>query len=223
MKSYLTFCAAALLLVSCNSDDDQTPSPDVDANPKNEIRLNNLKVGQSNRFLGFRTTCFPTGAFEYTGDTLVAEIIESEGGLSIRESFTPGSTNNGGTLPVSYPVVPKEGFLLLPQREFSQLFFFFGNDTLPVEKAQTITLQQGDCYVEYQSGEPFIGEEVGYISPFEYGDLQLFDKRVVSCVPPFMDLDAYLVFDSRQLFVSMTISPGSDMIQVNGYSMLPNE
>ncbi len=221
MKTFLTLCTALLILASCTNDDDQPTSPDTNA--KNEIRLNDLRAGQSNRFLAFHTSCFPSGSFQYTGDTLIAEIIASEVGLAIRESYTPGSINYTGSQPVSYPVVPKEGFLLLPERSLSQLFFFFGNDTLPVEKAHTITLQQGDCYVEYQSGEAFIGEEVGFISPFEYGDIQLFGKRVVSCVPPFMGLDAYLVYDSRQLFVSMTIWPGFDLQSVNGYVMIPNE
>jgi hypothetical protein len=221
MKTFIALCAISLIFASCESDDDQAPPSDL--NPKNELRLNDLKVGQSNRFLAFKDFCFPTDFFEYTGDTLLVEVVSMGSGIGIRESFTPGSTNHSESQPVTYAVVKRDGYLLLPERQTSQLFYFFGNDTLPVAKSHSVSLQQGECYIEYQNNEPFIGEEVGLISPFELGDRQYFDKRVVSCVPPFMNMDGYLVYDSKQLFVSMTILPGLDMLPVDGFIMIPNE
>lgn len=221
MKTYIALCAISLIFASCESDDDQAPPSDL--NPKNELRINDLKVGQSNRFLAFNDMCFQSGFFEYTGDTLLVEVVPMGSGIGIRESFTPGSTNHSEVQPVTHAVVKRDGYLLLPERQLSQLFYFFGNDTLPVAKPHSIALQQGECHIEYQSGEPFIGEEVGLISLLELGDRQYTEKRVVSCVPPIMGLDGYLVYDSKQLFVSMTILPGFDTLPANGFMMIPNE
>jgi hypothetical protein len=217
MKTYFSLCAAALLFASCTSDDDITPIPDT--NPQNELRLNDLRLGQSSQFVMFVGQCFPS-SFEYTGDTLIVEVVALNGGLGIRESYTSASVNLAEMVPATYPVIPTESYLLLPQRGSSALFFFFGNDTLPVQKPSSINLHQGDCFVEYPSGDAFIGEEVGLISPFEIGELQYFDKHVVSCVPPMMLLDAYLVFDTKQLSVSMTISQGFMPNSINGYALI---
>ena len=56
----------------------------------------------------------------------------------------------------------------------------------------------------YQDGDPFIGNDIGYISSFEVGDIRLDDKAGVSCVP-MVDIDAYLIYDRDYLYLSHTI------------------
>lgn len=223
MKTLMSLFAAAVLFAACNSDDNDGPAPAPNTNEKNELRLNDLRIGQSDRYALFTSLCGEANSFEYTGDTLFVEVIALNDGLGIREGFTEGSVSFSAAEPVSYPVIPKDNYLLLPERDASRLFFFFGNDTLPVGKPHDIALQQGECFIEYQSGDPFIGEEVGIVNPFEIGDLQYFDKKVVSCVPPFMDLDAYLVYDNRQLHMSMTLAAMIGPMSINGYTLIPKE
>lgn len=221
MKTYIPICAALLLLTSCTTYD-ESPTP-INTNIKSDIRLNDLHAGQSNQFLRFSNSCNVGNNFQYTGDTLVAEVINLDGGLGIRESFTAGSTNFSENEPGTYPVILKDTYLLLPQRDASWLFFFFGNDTLPVEKPEDTILNQGLCFIEYMNGERFIGEEVGVLSNFETGDIQYFDKRVVSCVPPFMNLDGYLLYDDKQLFVSMTLATGIAAVEIDGFALIPKD
>ncbi len=224
MKTSISLITVTLMLASCASDDDQQPSQDH--NLKNELRWNDLRVGQSNRFIVFRTSCPTSGNIEYTGDTLLLEVVSQGEGLGLRESYTDGSPilQLIDIIPAIYPVIPENDYLLLPERNSSRLFFFFGNDTLPMQKPSNINLQQGSCFIEYSNGEPFIGEEIGRISPYSIGDKQYFDKRVVSCVPPFLNLDAYLVFDSKQLHISMSISadPGA-IFNVSGFGLIAND
>ncbi|MEM6738253.1 MAG: hypothetical protein AAF620_19510, partial [Bacteroidota bacterium] len=63
------------------------------------------------------------------------------------------------------------------------------------------------------NSEPFIGEEVGLLDEFSFGQIFIEDKMGVSCIPLIFELDGFLAYDSDFLYLSHTIS--EDM--VNGF------
>jgi hypothetical protein len=110
--------------------------------------------------------------------------------------------------------------LLIPERQQSYLFFFFGNDTIHLTKPHDLNLQQGSCFVEYMDGAPFIGEEIGLLPNFTLGTVQFSNNRAISCVPPILNLDAYLIYDSKQLYVSHTINDAIITFPIDSYTLL---
>ncbi|MEM9051507.1 MAG: hypothetical protein AAGC47_05595 [Bacteroidota bacterium] len=212
---------APLLLFACKSDNDDPSSSPADPNPKNTMELNNLKEGQQNRYLRFSANCSDhDGTFEYTGDTLVVTVLEDEEGLKFIEQFTENSTNMSEAIPALSEVVAGDEYILIPERQLSYLFFFYGNDTIHLTKPEDINLNQGSCYIEYDNGEPFIGEEIGFLPVYEYQGMRYTNNRIVSCVPVILDLDAYLVYDETQLKMSQTRFDDFMNVTIEGYTLL---
>lgn len=220
MKRNLAFILIPLFAISCNSDDnDSGPAPQPA--PKNTIELNNLQDGQVNRYLRYTADCSdPTGSFTYSGDTLEVEIRSTTEGLVFYEEFTEGSPNFGGLEPSETRVISHDGYILIPERQFSQLFFFYGNDTIHLNKPEDLNLNQGSCFIEYENGEPFIGEEIGFLPTFEYQDIRYQNNRIVSCVPFVLNLDAYLIYDQSQLKMSHTLRDYIESMSIDGYTLL---
>ncbi|MCH2213664.1 MAG: hypothetical protein MK086_00700 [Flavobacteriales bacterium] len=219
MNSKILSLVAPLLLFACKSDnDDPSSSP---ADPKNTIQLNNLKEGQQNQYLRFSANCSDhNGTFEYTGDTLVVTVLEDGEGLKFFEEFTKNSTHMNEEIPSIHKVFAGEDYILVPERQLSYLFFFYGNDTIHLTKPEDINLNQGSCFIEYPNGEPFIGEEIGFLSFYEYQDMRYTNNRIVSCVPMILDLDAYLVYDETQLKMSQTRIDDFTSVIIEGYTLL---
>jgi len=221
-RYFLTFITP-LLLIACEPDnDDSIARPDQHTRViQNTINLNELKNGQQNYYLRFTADCSDhNGTFQYTGDTLVLSVNSKDNDLLFYEEFTPNSTNMGGLEPSETYVFSKNDYLLLPDRQLSYLFFFYGNDTIHLTKPEDINLSQGDCYIEYLSGEPFIGEEIGYLPTFEYQDINLINNRIVSCVPIFFDMDAYLIYDQTQLKMTKMLFNNLSNSSIEGYVLL---
>ena len=111
---------------------------------------------------------------------------------------------------MSYEVTYKEDYLLIPDRQSSNLFWFYANDTLHLNVEPSRVLNQQECFlVAADEGLRFIGEEIAWIDHFDLEGVTFTDKLVVSCVPNLgFELDAYLIYDefslnaSHQVFTS---------------------
>ncbi|MGB3466869.1 MAG: hypothetical protein WBA74_16430, partial [Cyclobacteriaceae bacterium] len=100
----------------------------------------------------------------------------------------------------------KDGYSLIKDRFSSQLFFFYGNDTLFLANEVKSTLQQAACQLAFETGDQFTGEEIGDVAEFRVGQILVKDKEAVSCVPMFFEMDAYLFYNSNHLTMSHTVS-----------------
>ncbi len=216
MERSISLTLLLLFLLGCGSDG---ILPSSRFNGQNTVDLGNPQVGQKTYFQGFITLCESLEEdFEYTGDTLILEVFERENEYFFGEYFTPHS----GTYLDSqvhdttyYPFKVAESFILLPERSRSTLFFFYGNDTLRLNPPSRAALVQEDCYLQLE-GEVFDGDEIGKVRKIELGEIKINDKTAVSCIPLIFDLDAYLVYDSKELHLSYSIPqvPGP---QISGF------
>jgi hypothetical protein len=221
MKKFFILLIIPFLAVACKDDKDDSNPPSEVPTPKNTIQLNDLQEGQVNRYLRYTADCSdPEGSFAFTGDTLVVEMRQTTEGLTFHEEFTPGSTEMGGLEPSQTLVISEDGFILIPERQLSYLFFFYGNDTIFLEKPEDLNLNQGECFIEYANGDPFIGEEIGFLPDFTYGSIRHQNNRIVSCVPPILNLDAYLVYTNEELKMSHTLTNNFTSYLIDGYTLL---
>jgi len=113
----------------------------------------------------------------------------------------------------------KNDYLLLPDRFNSNFFWFYGNDTLHLQPAQTVGLVQNECGLVLED-EPFIGNDIGTLSSFKVDEVELKNKIAVSCVPGFFEVDAYLIYHDKSLQASHVIQSGEI---VRGWMQLGNE
>lgn len=221
MRTSALILISLFILSSCKEDDkDSSPTP----NPatENTVKLSSLEDGQKNQYLQYSSTC-QNGEqdFTFTGDTLVLEVFETRDSLKFKEYFTEGSANMSEAATVEHYVVPGEDFILIPQRQISYYFFFYGNDTIHLTKPEDLNLQQGNCLIEYPNGDAFIGEEIGFLPDYEYHGIRHQNSRVISCVPGILLLDAYLVYTKDELRMSHTLNPtGDGDFIINGYTLL---
>lgn len=205
----LCFCMG---LSAC---EDTIPSP-----VELSLNFSNLEVGQKAAYQRYTSTCAGFERdFKLTGDILIVEVIEEDGQLMLQETFTPESpmyqTNPS---PLTHPITSDGEKIIIPNRWGSQLFFFYGNDSLFLNPQHNAALKQDRC-VMMQDGTPFIGNEIGKIDKFEIGSLEQKDKTAVSCVPGSMfgNLEAYLIYDEKRILMSHTMQDGD---QISGWSLL---
>ncbi len=205
MKTNILFSFLLLslfLITACNKDEDPQPST-----PDNTINFSDLREGQSTTYIRYTTKCDSLDQlFEYSGDTLILEVIKRNDSLFFVESVTPESPlylSGAFVNPVEYPVFAYSDRINIPNRFASALFFFYENDDLFVNPQHDVNLIQSDCRL-LQDNEPFIGNDIGYVDHFEVGDVKIEEKTAVSC-EPLNDLDAYLIYDEKELIVSHVI------------------
>ena len=222
-RFFLWLCVV-VILAACNKADDPILPPIIDDpdNPISEtaVNLSNLKAGQQSIFVNYTSSCDSLEEkFEYTGDTLVVEVVEQNGELYLKEFFTEDSPSYLDTFisndPVFYPVTGMEDNVLIPQRIDSKLFFFYGNDTIRLNRQHDVNLIQQGCKLMIESN-PFIGDEIGVVQDFRFGDIEVKNKTVVSCVP-MVDIDAYLIYNNEQLFLSHTVTIVEFMGNIDEY------
>ncbi len=217
MKTTATLSLIALLLISCSKDDDNsTPGISEPA----ELNLGNLKTGQKSTYIKYHDVCGLGDGFTFTGDTLEVEIINMDNKLYFKESFTDGSTNQGGMEPLIHRVIPHQNYILIPERLNSSLFYFYGNDTIFTNPDHDVNLSQDLCFVTHENGDPFIGEEIGKINSFSIGSISTGENTIVSCVPAFLNLQAYLIYDETELKISHTVAAEWTSYSVNGFALL---
>lgn len=226
MKTYCYYLFGITLLAFSCEKSTVVPTPDKEG----EVYFQNLEAGQESRFIRYTLSCNDFAeSFQWTGDTLVLRVVEEGGSLYFQESLTPHSPlylQGGLTDPITYPIEKQADQLYLPQREDSQLFYFYGSDYMMLKKETSTLLNrlvQDNCYMNLK-GEAFIGDEIGIIDRFEIGAVKIEEKMAVSCVPIFLGVDAYLGYDEGQLYLSHVINKsefnGQRMDSVEGWFLL---
>lgn len=212
----LTIVALALFSCTGKLPEPVPGPPDIS---EEKVDFSHPEVGQKSRFIRYESTCDDlTGNFNFTLDTLMLEVVEVQGHISLQESLTPESPMfKAGQFPepIVYPLTSAGDYALIPERWSSALFFFYGNDTLRLNVSHDVQLVQDACKMMLEN-QPFIGDEIGFIKKFEVGPIKQEDKTAVSCVPVIIDVEAYLVSDTRNLYLSHTISGNA----VNGWVAL---
>lgn len=221
MKSYTAIALISLALVSCTKDDDNNSGPtSAQGDP---IKLTDLQVGQSSTYERYEDVCGLADVFDLSGDTLHVKVVTENGKLYFEESYTPGSVNFGELDPIRHEVIFHDTFILIPERTNSNLFYFYGNDTIHTQPQPDVNLDQGFCYLQHENGDPFIGEEIGLLSSFHLETINHGENFAISCVPPFMEMDAYLLYDTDGILnLSQTISLISPSPQITGFSLIEN-
>lgn len=210
-RYFLWICVLAILAACGKEDSIINPPIDESDDPISEevVNFSNLKAGQQSMFVKYISSCDSLEEkFEYTRDTLVVEVVEQGGELFLKEYYTEYSPMYLDTFisndPVLYPVRGIENNVLIPERINSSLFYFYGNDTIRLNREYDVDLVQQGCKLMIDSS-PFIGDEIGVVNDFQFGDIEVKNKTVVSCVP-MVDIDAYLIYNDEQLFLSHTVT-----------------
>jgi hypothetical protein len=221
MKKLLLICCCFSVLFACNEDEPKVePIEPITPIVYKKINLSNLEVGQRSQFINYTSNCNDlNGAFTLVGDTIIVEVISENGELKFKEYFTEYSPSylNGSVNPIIHKVIPHDNFILIPERFNSNLFFFYGNDTIHIKNMSQENMVQNNCRIDY-NGSTFIGAEIGKIDIFTVGDLEYQEKTVVSCLPIWFDFDAYLIYDQDELFMSHAVNRSDNSI--SGWTIL---
>ena len=206
MKNFILPIFIIAFLVACQKEEDLLF-------PSHQIDLSNLQVGQTNKYVNYRTFCGTMEEnFEFLGDTLLLEVIEEAGKLYFSEtlsSFSKSVIDGRGWAPVKYPVEKHSHKLKMVDRTNSKLFYFYGNDyltTRPPLKAKYV--QQNGCKIDLNE-QPFIGNEITKLQSFKLGPMVFNNKTVVSCIPVVLELEAYLIYDNHELSLSHSVRSSS--------------
>lgn len=200
---YLIFLISfTLFIMACSKNDTAIEDEITHVNEiSSPVMLTDLQDGQSSTYVRYESNCINgTTDFRYTGDTLILSVVEEQGQLFFEERLTSHSSLANNEV-IKHTVYGDGQRVLIPERFDSYLFFFFGNDTIPVLESYSTTLKQKDCLL-FEDQTVFTGNDIGQLEQFEIGDILLTDKRAVSCVPNLLNIDAYLIYDDEQLFHS---------------------
>ena len=194
------FLVASLVItfIACEKD---VVAPDV-----KQINFQAPETGQENYYLRYAGAC---GALQPTGDTLILRVTEFNGtDIEFQEIYTEGSP---AYYPLSfeYPAKWNQDMLeIKPEfRQSSAIFFFYGSDFLKLKEAASHAMHQNNCVV-WNGQSDFTGDEIGAVPLFKVGTLEYQNKKIVSCVPTIIDLDAYLLYDRNNIYSSFTSSSG---------------
>ena len=187
-KTKILTLVFSIILLSC-SEDKISSNFIVDSN--HGLDLKNIEVGNKSTYVMYSSECGSN--FQFTGDTLLVEITENIEGIFMTETFTDGSILEGSR---SHKIEPHNDYLLVPNRGNSNLLFFYGNDTIFLEREPSVALHQEDCQL-FTSSSQFVGDEIGQVERFTVGPIIIEDRKSISCVPMVFDLDAYIFYDDR--------------------------
>ncbi|MEP1095363.1 MAG: hypothetical protein ABJG78_09655 [Cyclobacteriaceae bacterium] len=185
MKYISLLLCVGLFLQACESED---PSTHINVSATSGIDLRNLKSGQESKYVLYQSDC--SANFQFTGDTLVVEVITRNDSLFLQESYTDGSQRERS---VQHTIIPKDGYILIPQRFTSEFLFFYGNDTIYLDKPATTQLIQNGCQL-MENSSPFIGNAIGSVQEFQFGTMRVTDTKGISCVPGSFNVEAYIFY-----------------------------
>ena len=218
MMKYIFLFASICNLFSCSNKEDDT-SIMVDPEDSITVNFSNLKPGQQTTYLRINTKCLPPeleGLFPipFTLDTLLVTVESNEGNkYSVSENFIPHeNSSTGNPYKTYYDIIDHGDFVLIPERDSSQLFWFYANDTLHLNPTNITNLEQVDCLININE-ELFTGNEIGKLDQFILNntinhDVTIDNKYVVSCLPPIvaMDQNLYLIYDEDGLHASYQLT-----------------
>ncbi len=186
MRHYYTLIIfVSIAFIRC---DDDLPSSFIQVNSNSGINLRNPQPGDQSKYLMYESSCSEN--FQFTGDTLLVEVVSKDDTLYLKESYTSGSSRERTT---EHAIFPENGYVLVPQRFNSEFLFFYGNDTIFLDRPADVQLIQSGCQL-LENSDPFIGESIGSIDEFQFGLYRVNDKKSISCVPGFFDIDAYIFY-----------------------------
>ena len=218
MKNLLTLSFCVLLLSACEKKID---TPSIEHNP---IDLSDPRVGQVSCYVEYEALCSQGNfGYSFSEDTLIVKVIEEAGEMKFMEYLTmhsPSHIDGSFGIPKIYPVHFEDKYMLIPERQNSELFFFYGNDTIWTKPEHDTDLNQNGCFLYHENGEQFIGEEIGYSETVTFGPITRSQKTVVSCVPVILALDAYIVYDLTSIQVSHTILSTTSDYEINGWVLI---
>ncbi|MEL6559640.1 MAG: hypothetical protein AAFQ94_15720 [Bacteroidota bacterium] len=208
MKNFFTVLLLIPVLFSCS---DNEPTANIfPIAAENSVNLSNPQVGQKSTYVRYTTNC---ANFEndvlFTGDTITLSVELGSAGLMFKETFSPNSPmliNSQLPQEISYRYQLKDGYSLIQERISSQLFFFYGNDTLFLDRQDKTFLQQENCRFFLDPNQVFIGEEIGHFDDFKVGQITVTDKDAVSCIPMILNMEGYLIYDKQHLSMSHTMA-----------------
>ncbi|HUR32061.1 MAG TPA: hypothetical protein VMZ69_11570 [Saprospiraceae bacterium] len=210
--------ALAFFLIACDKDPVVVPNP-------NQINFQAPVIGQENYYLKFSGVC---GQLLPTGDTLILRVKDFNGSdIEFEEALTEGSPSYYG-ITFAYPGKWSEEILdIKPEyRQSSALFFFYGSDSLRLKQSASDVMHQNDCIV-WNGQSDFTGDAIGTVPTFKVAHLEYQSKKIVSCVPTILNLDAYLLYDKNNIYSSFTSSIGGwEPIEdpfVNAYALIEIE
>ncbi|MEM9023844.1 MAG: hypothetical protein AAGB22_08875 [Bacteroidota bacterium] len=211
MKKLLLCLMGAALLASCSDDDGGADN----AIPDNPVDLSSLRSGQASYYVQYTSNCASLEQdFRFTGDTVVLEVFERGGSTWLRERYTCNSlTPSMWGAPITEEllrihetqITAREDYVLVHNRPGSVLFYFYDNDTIWLNPQHDIQLEQTGC--KLRTGNTiFIGNDIGQVDQFQVGPLAINNKTAVSCVPVILNLDGYLIYNTKHLYMSHTSS-----------------
>ena len=195
--------ALVLVMISCSEDIIEGPiiEEPIIEEPIEEapgLDFGNLELGDVTQFILFEADCSDlSGEITYTGDTLSWEVTQLENGEAVlTERFTEFSPL-GSLAQFDNAIAYTSDYILMPDRWSSNLFFFYGNDTLRVNPTSTMTLVQEECSF-VSDGTVFRGNDIAFIEEARIGEYSFNNMTVVSCVPGSVG-DAYIVYNNGSI------------------------
>ena len=203
MKPYSTFLFSLVLLTACELQP-ELPGP-VDQIHADWVNFSDPQDGQKTLYLSYESTCEDLdGDFRFSGDTLVVEVMKTERATVLMEYFTTGSPSfDLQPDTVFHEIFSHGNFVLLPERDKSSVFWFYGNDTLRLNPDRHEKIKQERCHLEVD-GRNFLETEIGHLKNFDMGPIHIEDKSVVSCIPMIIASNGYLFHDANHLYMSHT-------------------
>ena len=207
-RKYLLIIIGISTFIACSKSDEILKELTTTSN---RIDFTNPQVGQISTYVRYAFNCADGDqTFEWTGDTLLLILSRDHEGYYFTELFMPQSPLYVSGLaqePLTYPVRFENDVLVIPDRAESALFFFYDNEKLPLKTPPGFgpLLKQNNCFLEHD-GVPFEGNEVAQVRQFDLGPLTIFNKLVVSCIPTYLNLQAYLLYDGHELVMTHSLS-----------------
>ena len=200
LASYILMLTLTAGFIACDKDPIVTPDAD-------QINFQAPEAGQRNYYLRYEGAC---GELTPTEDTLVLRVKKFENSIiDFEEEFTPGSPSYYPETIYPYQTKWSADNIEINRvyRQGSQLFFFYGSDSLRLAQSPTVNLQQDNCIL-WDGQTDFAGDFIGTVNRFKVANLEYQQKKIVSCVPTILNMDAYLVYDANNLYSSFTSEEG---------------
>lgn len=229
MKRLTTFLIIFLTVFACTNEDtiapileeEETTQDTIDTTEPQDttdttivtdgtLNFGNLELGGELLFISFLSDCTSFGdSFRFTGDTLSWKVTQMENGEAVLHEKYTQHPSIGNPNPVDIAIRYTDDYILMPDRSLSNLFFFYGNDTLHVNPTPAISVDQLECSF-YQEDDIFDGNDIALAREVNIENYIFNEMTVVSCVPditPGVD-NAYIIYRNGNIY-AIIIKPDS--------------